>query len=152
MTNFYDDLFDRLREVHADIGKAVDGCAPEALDWVPGSEMNSMAVLIAHLTGAERYWIGVAINEPPERDRDAEFLAAGLSVEQLKARINSADEYARESLKRLSLSDLEAMRVSPRNAKSFSVGWCLIHALEHSALHNGHIQLTRQLWEQKRAV
>jgi ankyrin repeat protein len=29
------------------------------------------------------------------------------------------------------------------------VAWCLAHALEHTALHLGHMQITRQLWEQR---
>lgn len=147
--SFQDDLIDRFSELHADIIKAIEGLPAQALDWVPGPEMNSMAVLVVHLTGAERYWIGVALNEPPERDRQAEFKTAGLSAEDLKAHLTVEEAYCRDALKRLTLADLESARLSPRNAKSFSAGWCLLHALEHSALHLGHIQLTRQLWEQK---
>ena len=147
MPIFFEDLFDRLHELHTDIEKAVDGFTSEALDWNPGPEMNSIAVLVVHLTGAERYWIGVAMNEPPDRDREAEFRTEGLRADELKAHIVSADGYTRQSLARLSLNDLETLRLSPRNAKTFTVGWCLTHALEHTALHAGHIQLTRQLWD-----
>jgi uncharacterized damage-inducible protein DinB len=150
MSVFFDDFLDRFCELHADIEKTVDGTSSEALDWIPGPEMNSIAVLVVHLAGAERYWIGVALNEPPERDREAEFKTQGLSAGDLKADMVSADDYARQALARLSLADLEAVRLSPRNAKTFTVGWCLAHALEHTALHNGHIQLTRQLWEQEK--
>jgi hypothetical protein len=73
MPVFFDDLYDRFCELHSEIGKALDGLPPEALDWVPSAEMNSIAVMIVHLAGAEYYWIGVALNEPPERDRDSEF-------------------------------------------------------------------------------
>jgi uncharacterized damage-inducible protein DinB len=147
---FYHDLYDRFNEVHADITKAIETLPVEALGWIPGPEMNSISVLVVHLAGAERYWVGVALNEPPARDRDAEFKTKGLSVDELTAEIWSEDEYARESLAHLSLADLEAVRLSPRNGKKFTVGWCLAHALEHTALHSGHIQLTRQLWELKR--
>jgi len=150
MTVFYDDLFDRFYELHTENVKALDGYPSEALDWAPGPEMNSIAVLVVHLASAERYWIGVALNEPPDRDREAEFMTKGLSADALKAQLFSADDYARQALARLSLPDLEAVRHSPRNAKAFTAGWCLAHALEHTALHTGHIQLTRQLWEQKR--
>ena len=89
--SFYDDLLNRFSELHTDIGKAVDGLPFEAFDWVPGPEMNTIAVLVVHLTGAERYWIGVALNEPPERDREAEFRVHGLSEIELKAHLVSAD-------------------------------------------------------------
>jgi uncharacterized damage-inducible protein DinB len=152
MPIFYIDLIDRFSELHADIGKTLEGLPAEALDWIPGPEMNSIAVLVIHLTGSERYWIGVAANNPPERDRDAEFRIKGLGMEELKARVVSADDFARQVLVSLSMKDLEAVRHSPRNDKSFTVGWCLVHALEHSALHTGHLQLTRQLWDQRKPV
>jgi uncharacterized damage-inducible protein DinB len=147
MTTFYNEFIDRLSELHSDIGKSLEGLSSEALDWVPGPEMNSVAVLISHLTGAERYWVGVAANKPPERDREAEFRTKGLSVEDLRGMLASAEDFARKSLAGLSLNDLEAIRRSPRNDKTFSTGWCLAHAIEHSALHTGHIQITRQLWD-----
>ena len=148
--SFYDDLNDHFRELHADAAKAIESLPTEALDWMAGPEMNSINVLVVHLAGAERTWIGVALNEPPARDRESEFRTQGLSADELKARLVSADDYARQALARFSLLDLETVRESPRNAKAFTVGWCLAHALEHTALHTGHIQLTRQLWEQKR--
>jgi uncharacterized damage-inducible protein DinB len=150
MTTFAYELSDRFSELHADIGKVLDGLRSEALDWVPGPEMNSIAVLVIHLTGAEKYWIGVAGNEPPERDRDAEFRTKDMGLEELKAHVGSTDDYTRQVLASLSLKDLEDERRSPRNNKTFTVGWCLAHALEHTALHAGHLQLTRQLWDQRK--
>ncbi len=147
MTTFFDDLNNRFREMHSDILKAVEGLPSDALDWVPGAEINSLAVLVIHLTGAERYWIGLAVNQTADRDRDAEFRVMGLDAKQLETRVVSADEYNRNALARLSLPDLEIVRHSPRNDKSFTVGWCLMHALEHTCLHTGHITLTRQLWD-----
>ena len=152
MSIFYNDLLDRLSELHAEIEKSLDGLPCDALDWVPGPEMNSITVLVAHLTCAEKYWIGVAINEPPERDRAVEFLTKGLGLEELKARVVSTEDFARQALTSLSIKDLETLRHSPRNDKTFSVGWCLAHALEHSAIHTGHIQLTRQLWDMRKPV
>jgi len=149
MSVFFDDLMDRFGELHTEIEKALDGIPSVALDWVPGPEMNSIAVLVVHLAGAERYWIGVALNEPPGRDREAEFRIQGMSADALKVHLVSADDYARKALARFSLPGLEAVHLSPRNGKTFTTGWCLAHALEHTALHTGHIQLTRQLWKQK---
>ncbi len=68
MPTFCDDLFDRFHELHTDILHAIDGLPAEALDWVAGEDMNSINVLVVHLTGAERYWIGaVALGEPTTR-------------------------------------------------------------------------------------
>jgi uncharacterized damage-inducible protein DinB len=151
MPSFFDDLYDRFHELHSDLAKAIDGLSVEALDWVAGPEVNSISVLIVHLTGAERYWVGaVALGEPTDRIREQEFTVKSLGADKLKQLLAEEDDYARTALKRFSLADLEVLRKSPRNEKTFTVGWCLTHALEHTALHLGHIQLTRQLWDQKK--
>jgi hypothetical protein len=151
MTTFFTDLIDRFAELHADLAKAVDGLPVEALDWTPGPEMNSICVLVVHLTGAEHYWLcDVAWGEPSGRVRAEEFGVHGLTAEELKTRITAADVCTRKALAKFSLGDLDAERKSSRNNKAFRVGWCLMHALEHSSLHLGHVQLTRQLWEQKK--
>ncbi|MBE0411071.1 MAG: DUF664 domain-containing protein [Anaerolineales bacterium] len=50
-----------LEELHAEIRDAIKGLAQEALDWNTGNNMNSLAVLVIHIIGAERYWIGDVI-------------------------------------------------------------------------------------------
>ena len=152
MQPFFQDYLDRLQELHADIVGAIEGLPEAALDWVPGLGMNSLGVLAVHVAGAERYWIGdVAAGDPSGRDRGAEFRAQGLDAATLKGRLADALAYARSVLEGLSLGDLEEPRISPRDGRRFTVGWSLAHALEHTAIHVGHAQITRQLWGQRRA-
>ena len=74
MQPVFSDYMTLLEQRHHEILQALGGLPPAALDWTPGPEMNSISVLIFHLTGAERYWIGdVAAQDPRERDREAEF-------------------------------------------------------------------------------
>ena len=61
MQTFYEDYLNNLHELHSDIEKALDGLTPAALDWTPQPGMNSIGVMVFHLTGAERYWIGDVI-------------------------------------------------------------------------------------------
>jgi uncharacterized damage-inducible protein DinB len=108
-------------------------------------------VLVVHLTGAERYWIGdVALGEPSNRDRNAEFKVREVGMEALRQRLDDTLSYASAALERLTLQDLEATRTSPRDGRTFTVAWALLHALEHSNQHLGHIQIMRQLWEQRK--
>lgn len=108
-------------------------------------------MLIVHLTGAERYWIGdVALGDTSNRDRAAEFSVSSIPLDALQARLADASDYAQSALTRLTLGDLEQERVSPRDGRKFSVAWALLHALEHTAIHLGHIQITRQIWEQQK--
>jgi uncharacterized damage-inducible protein DinB len=151
MANFYADYLNRLEELHTELAKSLQGLPQEALDWKPGKEMNSIAVLITHLTGAERYWIGdVVAGIITPRDRAAEFRVSGIPLETLQKRIADSTAFARQVLNSMALPVLEEERVSPRDGQKFSVSWSLLHVLDHTAIHLGHIQLTRQLWEQSR--
>jgi uncharacterized damage-inducible protein DinB len=148
MHSFFANHLLNLEEIHTDIRNAIKGLPQEALDWIPGPGMNSMTILVAHLTGAERYWIGdVVASEPSGRDRQAEFKVQGLSEEDLLVKLGEANRYARQALEKLSIQALEEKRISARNGRQVTVGWALCHSLQHTALHAGHMQITRQLWE-----
>ena len=150
MNDFYQNYLNRLDEVHTDISQAIQGLPQEALDWIPAEGMNSINVMVFHLTGAERYWIGdVSMRDPSGRDRAAEFRVKGVTLEALQKRVANSTDYAHRVLEQLTLQDLEQERTSPRDGSKFTVAWGLLHSLEHSALHLGHIQLTRQLWDQR---
>jgi uncharacterized damage-inducible protein DinB len=150
MQTFFKDYMNLLEEHHNNILEALDGLPPAALDWIPGADMNSISVLVFHLTGAERYWIGdVAAQDPSDRDRDAEFRVRDVGMDVLKKRLADYLEYARKTLDKFTIQDLETTRVT-RDGHTFAVAWALLHALEHTTLHLGQIQITRQLWEQSK--
>ena len=145
---FFASYLDRLENLHKNLRAAVEGLPPEAMDWEPGPEMNSLAVLLAHTAGSLRYWIGdVALGEPSGRVRQSEFKTRGVTSPEMQQRLDAVLAYARAALPRLSLDDLQKeTRVEDRQV---SCAWALLHALEHGALHLGHIQLTSQLWKQR---
>jgi uncharacterized damage-inducible protein DinB len=148
MLPFYEALYDRFHELHQDIEKALDVLPPEELDWEPGPEMNSVSVIIVHLTGAERFLIGdVIMSDPSNRNREAEFHVAGMSKSDLVQRLTATEAYIKGALEKLTLADLEAMRTHPRHGNQVSLAWAILHALEHTATHVGHIQMTVQLWK-----
>jgi hypothetical protein len=150
MQPYFQALSSQFEALHAQVRAALAGLPPEALDWQPGPEINSASVLVTHLTGAERFWIGdVVMGETSHRNREAEFVARGRTAADLENRLQAAEQYLRGAFERLALADLEAERISPRNQQAYLVGWCLNHALEHTALHLGHLEILRQLWEQR---
>lgn len=151
MDPFFKDYYDRLAELHHDLAAVVEGLPAEALDWTPGPEMNSLAVLLAHTAGSERYWIGeVAGEDPADRQRAQEFETQGQPAEELKALLDRALAHSRMVLSGLSLDNLAEARVAPLQGRSVTVSWALLHSLEHTAAHLGHAQVTRQVWEQTR--
>ena len=150
MQTFFKDYLSLLQDCHNSILEALEGLPPAALDWIPGPDMNSISVLVFHLTGAERFWIGdVAAQDPAERDRDAEFRVHGVEMDVLKKRLANNLEYARSTLNKFTIQDLETMRVTA-SGREYTAGWALLHALDHATLHLGQIQITRQLWEQSK--
>ena len=149
MRPLFDAYMACLEGIHSAIVEAMKGLPQEALDWEPGKEMNSVCVLVAHTAGSERYLVGdVALGQPTGRDRPAEFGAQGLSADALAARLAESAAFVRGALERLSVEDWEATRV-PRDGQQRTVAWALLHLLDHAAQHSGHIQLTRQIWEQR---
>ncbi len=146
MILFYEALYDRFHELHQAIEEALDALPSNALDWKPAEGMNSVSVLITHLTGAEHFLIGdIVMGEPSNRDREAEFQVAGMDKAALLKRLRSTDAYLKAALERLSLDDLEKQRIHPRHGRQVSVAWALLHALEHTGEHLGHIEITVQL-------
>ena len=144
------EYLERLQTLHTGMERIINGLPQTALDWTPGPEMNSLHILAVHVAGSERYWIGdVAGCDPSGRDRDAEFRSSGLDTHALIDLLDRTLSHSRAVLEGLELADLEELRLSPRDGRQVTAAWCLAHALEHTALHLGHMEITRQLWEQE---
>lgn len=149
MHPFFEDYFERLLDLHRQFAQAITGLTVEALDWVPGKDMNSLCVLVVHVCGAERYWVGdVPLGDDSGRDRSAEFRASGLAESELKRRLSESEVYVHRALARINIDDLSQSRESINHpGRTFTIGWSLLHALEHTGGHLGHAQITRQLWD-----
>lgn len=152
METFFQECIDRLSFLHREIATAIEGLPQEALDWTPAKDMNSIGVLCVHTAGAERYWLGdVVAGEPCGRNRDAEFKARGLDEGLLIQGLEESLGYSARVLAGLEFEGLAAERRSPRDGRTVNVSWCVLHVVEHTALHAGHIQITRQMWQGRRA-
>jgi hypothetical protein len=140
------DYLKLLAKLHADFEKCLEGMSVEGLDWTPGRDMNSLCVLVVHVVGSARYWVGdVAAGIDSKRNRDAEFTVSGLDTAQLKALLIANREFVHSVLEKLTPDDLIISRFGHQE----TAGEAILHALEHTALHVGHAQLTRQLWDQR---
>jgi len=149
MIPFYETLAQRFHNLHQGILNDLQSLPDEALDWTPGQEMNSVSVIVVHLAGSERFLIGdVIMHDPSNRNRDAEFLAKGMTKADLTQRLDTAEAYLKSAFENLSLDDLATERQHPRQG-TVTVAWALLHALDHAAEHMGHIEMTTQLWRQR---
>ena len=149
MEPIYAAVYARLQILHGEFDKALTGATAALLDWSPGPEMNSIGVLSVHVAGSERYWIGELVGgEAAHRVREEEFLSQEHDAAALQARLAAALAQAEQILRRLTDADL-GRNCPPHKGEVYTVAWSLMHALEHVAQHVGHVQLTRQLWEQQ---
>jgi uncharacterized damage-inducible protein DinB len=114
-------------------------------------ESNTAFVLATHLIGSAEYWVlQMAGGRDVHRDRSSEFRATGTAAE-LAARYERWLTAMRELLSTFPEERMDSP-VSPRagyhpsfDEESMTVRDALLHAVEHCALHQGHLELTRQL-------
>jgi len=142
-------LIRQIRAVRQEIEDLPDQTLNEVLAIQP---TNTLFQLGTHIAGSARYW---AITNTGgtnfHRDRDAEFMASG-SPSELIANLDQLIQQINDHVATLAAGQLD-QPVSIA-AASFS-NWdepgpipqrhALLHAIAHTALHLGHIQLTRQV-------
>ena len=140
-----------IEDLRKQVQDMVAGLPAEALNWrpLPGDDhaTNSLAVLVAHVAGAEHFWIAEVVGGmPATRDRPAEFTTEVDDPASLMERLDQVGIETRGVLSSLSEDELASTR-SVRG-KTVSVRWAILHVIDHTALHLGHMQLTFQLWSQ----
>ena len=149
----YANMLDDLR---GQIAKLIADLPAEALNWRPidGQDdhtTNSLAVMAAHVAGAEHFWIQeVAAGQPPTRDRPAEFVTEVDSPEPLLEKLEATGQETREVLAGLTAADLDSSRQV--RDRAVPMRWAILHVIDHTALHLGHMQITYQLWSSGQAA
>lgn len=150
MLSELDNYLQRIEDLRGQVGKLIADLPAEALNWRPieGEDehaTNSLAVLAAHVAGAEHFWIGEVVGgRPATRDRDAEFATQAVSAAELIRLLEQVGAETREVLTALNSEDLDGTRRA--RGRTIPVRWCILQIVDHTALHLGHMQLTYQLW------
>lgn len=150
-----------LRALVDDIFVQLDGIPEHDLNhWLPRNGMrdvNTFYVLATHTVGAGEYWIlEAAGGRPMHRKRKTEFAAEG-TLAQLRDRYErwlQAVQEVLETIDDATLASIHERAADPANgvsADSRTRAACILHALDHTALHLGHLQLQRQLWDAEHA-
>ena len=151
MLPVFADYLKELESLYNDAAKAIDGLPREAFDWVPAPGANSISVLITHMTGSQRFLVGDMVGDiPSQRNRQAEFETTGLDQAALTAMLGRAMTVTRDTLEKLTIADLESTQPHVKDGRSFTTTFALNHALAHTGVHTGHLQMTRQLWDMKK--
>ena len=134
------------------VRNAIKGINDELANWHPLlKDTNSIYAIMTHLIDGDNFWVQQVIRgEVLRRDREAAFQASG-SLSELMSRWEKAGVEMDSILGKLSLAQLGETRTVPARPelRAITVRWCILHLISHHAIHLGHIQLTRQLWEQR---
>ena len=142
------------------VGQALEqiaGVPEEDLNaWRPAlglEDINTFYALMTHILGSNEYWIlHAAGGQPIERNRPAEFRATGTRTALIE-RADKLVEETRAFLATLSEADLE--RVFERGGHDplrWTAADCITHAVEHTGVHVGHLQIQRQIWNAERGA
>lgn len=140
-----------IEDLRGQVGELIADLPVEALNWRPleGEEdhaTNSLAVMASHVAGAEHFWIAEVIGQQPAtRVRDEEFVTVVDDPAPLLEKLRRVGAETREVLASLTAADLEETREGW--GRIITVRWGLIHVIDHTALHLGHMQITYQLWQ-----
>lgn len=120
---------------------------------VPLEEANSLFALATHLISSTEFWVvQTATGRDVGRNRPAEFHASGTYAD-LAARFAQVQSDVHAALDDI---DEQTLDGPPASEAARTAGWwggswpltvrdCVLHAVEHAALHLGHIQITRQV-------
>ncbi len=137
-------LLESYAALHRRLRETVTGLDQRALGWTPALGANPIAVIVTHALGSQVDWLQRAAGREHGRDRDAEFRAGGRSAVELLADVERAEALVPELVRAAVAAGLDTVRRT-RDGREVSVLYCLVHAIEHTAEHVGHVELTRQL-------
>ncbi len=138
-----------MDDLRGQIENLITRVKPDDLNWRPfvsndAEISNSFTVLVTHVCGAEHYWIAEIIGgKPPSRDRNAEFAAKTDHHDVLIDLLHRTSRETKEILSALRSKDLAGLRMV--NGKEVPVRWAILHVIDHTSLHLGHLQMTYQI-------
>ena len=131
------------RGAHQRLREVIDGLTSEQLNWSPHPAANSIAVLVMHTLGSERWNLRAVRGLDNPRDREAEFSGTASAPELLK-RLDQADA---ELAEHVGAIDSETLGRSVRMADSSEQPalHLLLANTGHAREHTAQAELTRQL-------
>jgi len=120
---------------------------------LPDSPLMTLCGLISHLRWVEYWWFQVVflgeelagpLAEATDEDPDPEMrLAVEVPLGQLLAEYEDQSARYRELV---ATHDLDAMAKRPnRDGRHVDLRWVILHLIEETARHNGHLDIVREL-------
>ncbi|WP_017600205.1 DinB family protein [Nocardiopsis lucentensis] len=133
----------------ATVRRKCAGLAPEHVGAspLPASPLMTVGGIVSHLRWVEAYWFDTVMLNQPDRapyspeDPDAEFrVGAQRPLAELLDEYDAQCARSREITARLELGTT-ARKARPNP----TLRWVLLHMIEETARHNGHLDVVREL-------
>lgn len=156
-------LWELLNQYFDQARSLIDGLTIDQLNWRPiegeteGEATNSLYGMTLHISFIALNSAARVANRAPQFYPEMELGNTGLiavaehperALELLKAAQAAVHEMM-DSLTTEQLDEMRERRFGNWVAPSKSVRWMLTHVLDHTALHVGHMEITRQLLNRK---
>ena len=145
LTTFLDFTRATVHAKCADVAAAGARNAP-----LPTSPLMTLSGIVMHLRWVENWWFEVVFQDLPNRapwtedDIDLEWrIAVDYPIEDLLAEYEQQCQRNRELVAGLAL-DTPA-KVTVRDGLTVTLGWIVMHMIEETARHNGHLDVLREL-------
>jgi uncharacterized damage-inducible protein DinB len=122
----------------------LEGLDPQQLRWRPSPTANSLGVIVVHLGYAERLWVrAIFAGEPMDMEwRSHMFeLPDGWGYEEIVGFYREETARVDAVLDRATSFDLP----SAGALRPTTLRWAVLHLIEETARHAGHMDITREL-------
>jgi uncharacterized damage-inducible protein DinB len=126
----------------------LEGLSADQLRWRPAPTANSLGVIVVHLGYAERLWLrAIWAGEPMDMGWRAHMfeLPDGWGVEDVVRFYRAETARADAVLNGATTFDLP----SAGDLRSTTLRWAVLHLIEETARHVGHMDITRELLDGK---
>jgi uncharacterized protein DUF664 len=141
-----------LHYVRATVARKCEGLSDELARQapLPASPLTNPASLVSHLRWVEHWWFESRFlgldNRTPESDDDPDYeMTIGLEV-PLAQLLAEYEEQARRSDQIIADHALETPAVHTVSTGDHpTLRWIILHMIEETARHNGHLDVVREL-------
>lgn len=138
--------------------RMLDAIHPDAIDWQPPAEGNSIGTLLYHIALIELDWLATEVMENklggdvfshfphPVRDGKGRLtVVAGISLNEHYRRLDEVRTLVMDTFKGMSMAEFRRMRQMPDY--DVTPEWVLHHLMQHEAEHRGEMATVRALAE-----
>ncbi len=138
-----------LEKSRKDLLESVKDLTQEELHFTADGKLNSIAMLLNHLSTAEQFLVHHIVGgDEISLERADDFTYHDDTLQDIKTRLHKTRERTLQILSDLAddkLLDAKEVRLSSGSPLNVTNEWGILHNLEHEASHKGQITVLKRL-------